>query len=1099
MKMTLRYGRAGQDLRGAVLEEMGRSRAERRVLLVPERFSHEVERELCRTLGNAGARGCEVLSFSRLASRLTDLEGGGAAPVLDGGGRMLLLYRAMRLAEGLGERSVMRKPAFLNDMLTSVEECRQCRVSPEQLRQAAAELDGVQGQKLREIAEVYGLYSALAQRSAADPATRLDRLAEQLKTSRWCEGKEIWVWGFSRFSAQETEILRILAGKAPVTVAMSLDGAGSDPLFAGTERFVRDVERAGIRVERQAVDRPRRVRESLTHLEKNLFAPRILPYDGVGDVVQVTADDPRGELEWAAAEILRLVREEGYRFRDIGLCAREFAPYQGLAESVMSRFGVPVYLSERADVLSKPVLALVTSALAAAGGGYPYEEMFRYLKTGLTGLSEEERDELENYVLTWNIRGSTWNREKPWDMHPGGYGLPFTDHDYRLLERLDGIRRRVIAPLERLRKTEKCSGREHALALYDMMCEIDLRRSIEQRAEALERRGDRKTAAEYAQLWDILLKVLEQCALQLEDLVMDQEEFVRLFSVALGEYDVGTIPVSLDRVTAGDATRMAGKSVKVLFLLGADSRSIPRSGSEPGLFSDGDRAELARREVRLALTREEKLDWEMTVVYETCTLPTDRLYVSYGVTGGSGENRAPSFLLKRLAQMFPEGRRVRAEGDCRLAAPLAAMELVPHRGEAAEALLSIEEYAQRARRILDAAHWRRGRLSAEGVETLYGGTVPMSATRLDSYNSCHFGHFMRFGLDAKPRQKAKFRPSDYGTFIHAVLERVLGEALKEEGGCAALAADHARRRALVDGAVADYRREELGDLEGESARFRESFARMVSSAHAVAESVVGELAVSDFAPAWFELGFGSGKTLPPPEVERGVRLRLTGFVDRVDTWEKDGKCCLRVVDYKTGKKSFDFADVADGRGLQMLLYLFALRKQGGELLGGKEIVPAGVLYIPARNPVISGERNMTDEEIRDARGKELRRRGLVLGDEEVLAAMEHTEGAYRYLPIASGAHRGDYLVSGEQMDRLDDWLTRSLERVADELAAGNVDANPYWHNDGKNACLYCDYAAACHFEEGCGDKARLRRALSAAEFWKRLRENGGKEDEEDGI
>lgn len=1099
--LTLLYGRASRDLRGEVLAGMAYSGAEKRVLLVPERFSHELERELCRVLGNAGARGCEVLSFTRLASRVADVEGGGAAPVLDSGGRMLLLYRAMRLAEELGERggNAMRSPAFLRDMMSTIEECRQCRVFPEELRKAGEQLPDLQGEKIGEIAAVYELYDALAAQSAADPSTRLDKLAQHLKTSGWAAGKEIWVWGFSRFSAQEIEVLRLLAGKAPVTVAMPADKNGYDTLFAGTDRFVRAVERAGIQVERREVTRPRVVKGSLAHLEKNLFAERTESYPEEGDVVRVTASNPRGELEWTAAEILRLVREEGYRFRDIALCARSFAPYVELAESVLGCYGVPVYLSERSDVLQKPVLALVTSALAAVSGGYPYEEMFRYLKTGLTGLSEEERDELENYVLTWNIRGGTWTRAKPWDMHPEGYGHTLTEEDAALLARLDDIRRRVIAPLEKLKRTEKCTGGEHARALYEMMEEIGLRESIERRAQSLEQRGDLKTAAEYAQLWEILLRVLEQCALRLDDITMDQEEFFRLFSIALAQYDVGTIPVSLDRVIAGDATRMAGREVKVLFLLGADSRSIPDGTPEPGLLSDLDRSALAQHEIRLALSGEENLDWEMTIIYETCTLPTHRLYVSYSMTNGAGEERTPSFLLRRLELIFPEGKWMKADENSRLAAPEPALELAGEREDVARALLGTSDWEYRARRILDAAQWRRGRLSAEGVNALYGGTVPMSATRLDLYNSCHFSHFMKFGLEAKPRQKAKFRPSDYGIFIHAVLEQVLGAALEEGGGgIAALAGDPERLHRLVGQAAEDYQREELGDLEEETARFRETFYRMRQSAHAVAESVVAELAASDFTPAWFELGFGRGQTLPPLEVENGVRLRLTGFVDRVDTWEKDGKRYLRVVDYKTGKKAFEFSDVADGRGLQMLLYLFALRREGQALFGGEELVPAGVLYVPARNPVLNGERGMSDEEIAAARRRELRRRGLVLDEEDVLSAMEHTEGSYQYLPIsAAGAGRRDYLVSGEQMDRLDSYLIHALEKVADQLARGNVDADPYWHDKEKNACRYCDYAAACHFEECFGDKARLRKAMSAGEFWTRLDEQE-KEVEEHG-
>lgn len=214
-------------------------------------------------------------------------------------------------------------------------------------------------------------------------------------------------------------------------------------------------------------------------------------------------------------------------------------------------------------------------------------------------------------------------------------------------------------------------------------------------------------------------------------------------------------------------------------------------------------------------------------------------------------------------------------------------------------------------------------------------------------------------------------------------------------------------------------------MEGETARFRYTFQRMKQTAQTVVDSVCGELAVSDFTPAYFELGFGRGQAMPPLEVEKGVRLRLTGFVDRVDSWVKDGRRYLRVVDYKTGRKSFDFSDVADGRGLRCCCTCSPCAGRGSLCSGPEELVPAGVLYVPARSPIVNGERAMTDEDIAAARQRELRRKGLVLDSQEVLDAMEHADGGYRYLPIpSSGRGKDDYLVSLDKLDQLDDYLDR---------------------------------------------------------------------------
>ena len=1078
--LTLLYARGGHEIRTELLERLSRAGSPRRLLLVPEQYSHESERAMCQVLGPGASRVCEVLSFTRLAGRVRDVAGCGAAPVLDGGGRMLLMYAALRqCAPSLRLYTTpSRKPAFLTHILETVDECKSCCVLPSQLIEAGEKLGGQQGDKWRDIGLLYGAYEALAAQGAADPRSRLDLLADQLEETGWAQGAEIGVYGFTDFTPQEEQVLGRLVAQANVTVALVCD-RDHDPeeIFTPARRAAGRLKalarQSGARVAEETLDRPGPHHPSLAWLEGHLYGPLPQLWEEECRVVTAQAATPRQEVEWAASEIVRLLRRGEVRCRDIVVCPRKLEPYGELVESVFSQYGIPVYLSAMVDILEKPVLALVTSALAAVAEEYPYEEMFRYLKTGLTGLGEEERDLLENYVLTWNIRGSTWIREKPWNMHPQGYGLSFPPQEEELVARLDRVRRQVVAPLERLRRGEDHTGRGRAQALYDLLEEIELPRRLEERAGSLEERGDLNTAAQYRQLWDILVGGLEQCALLLGETELELEEFARLFSLVLSQYDVGAIPVSLDRVTVGEAPRMAHKEAKILFFLGADSTALPGSAPAAGLFSDQDRDALAQLEVELAPRQEEQLRRELTMVYETCTRPTQWLYVSYAQVDGSGQERSPSFLYQRLRSLFPQA----TQGDpaspiCRLAAPGPALELAGQQEGLRPALAQVEGLEERVERLSRAAEWRRGALSPAGVGALYGATVPMSATRLDLYQSCHFSHFLRFGLEAQPRRQAKFRPSDYGTFVHHVLEQVL----KAKG-------DGEDRRALAQTAARDYEAQVLDGLEDAPHRLRWLFERMKESVLTVADSVGEELELSRFAPAYLELGFGRGKELPPLEVEyAGVALRLSGFVDRVDTWEHEGKCYLRVVDYKTGKKNFDYTELEDGRGLQMLLYLFALSREGKNLFGEKELVPAGVLYVPARNPLVDGDRSMTDEEIAAAQGKELRRQGLVLDDQEVVEAMEQPrEGSFRYLPI--GPRSRDSLVTPDQMAQLEEYVNQVLKDVAGQVAKGNIDADPYWRDESHNACRWCEYRTACHFEECLGDRVRRRRGINAREFW----------------
>lgn len=1097
--LTLLLGRAGTGKTKTVLERLGQQARERaQLLIVPEQYSHDTERRLCKELGNVLAGRAEVLSFTRLYSRVCDRAGGAAAPCLDAGGRILLMRAAVKETESslTVYRHPSRKSSFLSGLIATADECKSCRVAPAQLLETADWVGGLAGDKLRDLGLILGAYDALTQRVAADPRDRLTRLAQAISESGWPSGQDVWVNGFTDFTPQELLVLqRLLEQGNSMTVALtcdSLDGE-EDDIFAAARKtahmLLRAAKAAGVpsRVEVRSETGGRA--PALLHLEKNLFARPGEIWEGdCPEISLFAAESPRAEVEYAAAVILKLVREQGWRFRDFAVAARNFDAYADHIENVFALYGVPVFLSTVHDILEKPVLTLITAALDTVSGGYQSEDLFRYLKTGLTDLGDEERDLLENYAVTWELRGSRWTRDEDWTMHPGGYGLDFSEEDTAALAALNASRRRVVEPLERLRRNREKTGRGFAMALYRFLEEIDLPQRLTDRAADLERAGERKLADEYRQLWEILTSALEQCALLLADTPMELEEFASLFKLMLSQYDVGTIPVSLDRVTAGDAPRLAHKRAKMLILLGADDGSIPAVAPSPGLLTDAERETLAEQGLEMAPCLSEKLAREMTIVYTTCAVPSDRLLVTWPRAGERpGEERRASFLVERLALLYPGARQTEEDGlngSFRRAAPGPALEVAGRDPLAAAALERLEGQAERVRRIRQAAALKRGGLSRESVGELYGQKVPMSATRMDACRSCHFSYFLRFGLKAKARQTAGFHAPEYGTFVHYVLEQVLSAV--DQG-------DERSVSELTDEAVERYVREKLGGMKGESQRFRCLFERLRRTVALVVENAVEELRVSQFRPLAFELGFGRGQELPPIEVSKnGLTVSVTGFVDRADGWEHNGKLYLRVVDYKTGRKSFDFTDIQNGMSLQMLLYLFALERQG---LLGKQVEGAGVLYVHAKEVLISGARGISPQVCRQKAQEALRREGLLLEDEEVLRAMEDWgDGAPRFLPLKldrSGGLKSDYLVKTERMGRLSRKVMETLEDIAGELAAGNINADPYWRSPEVNACRWCEFAQACHFEECFGDRKVWQRPVRADEFWAGLDDGEG--------
>ena len=1094
--LKLLLGRAGTGKTTEILGTMARE-GERRpqLLIVPEQHSHDAERQLCAVGGNGVSLCAEVLSFTRLASRVFSVAGGLAEPVLDAGGRLLLMDVALKAVEDRLKVYVRpsRKPPFLTQLAATVDECKGANISPERLFEVAGQVEGESGDKFYDLALICGAYEAYCEQRGADPRDKLTRLARALEGCPWGEGRDIYLDGFTDFTVQERQVLEKLVGQAnSVTVALTCDGMAGDeedvfgPARRTARRLLELAKRMGVESEvRVRSEKGAAVARGIARVEEHLFEAVLPVFEETPEGVELyRAMSPYSEVERAAAELARLVREEGYRYRDLAVTARSMEVYGPLITLIFPRYGLPVFLGGMDDVLQKPILTLVTGALDAVAGEYRYEDVFRYLKTGLTDLSRDEVDRLENYVLKWDIKGSRWTQAGEWNMHPEGYGGVWNETLKARVAELDGLRRRVAEPLERLRRAKEKTGEGLALALYGFLEEIDLPRRLLERGAELRQGGEAALAAEYEQLWKLLCGALEQCAQLLGETGMDWEEFARLFKLVLSQYQVGAIPVSLDRVAAGEMPRLAHKHCKVLYLLGADDGAIPAVAPSPGLLVDEDRSLLAAFGLESAPRLTDKLWREMTIVYETCALPSDRLIVSYALAGEDGGKGQPSFLVKKLRQLFPglvplDERSL--EKDFHMTALRPALELAGLRPGLGRALKEVPGCAPLVERMERAATMERGSLTRPTVEALYGRHVPMSASRMDKYKSCHFSYFMQYGLGAKARKGAEFAATDYGTFVHYVLENVLRERKGRE----------VPGREQVSAVVKRYVEEQLGGLAGETARFRYLFRRLEKTVYAVVKNVCEELENSEFQPVAFELGFGKKGELPPVELTvDGVTLSVSGVVDRVDAWEKDGRLYLRVVDYKTGRKSFDLTDVWNGLGLQMLLYLFTLTEDGKTLFGDRELVPAGVLYLPARDLPVGGSRTMTEEERQKKVDEQLRRKGLVLDDEAVLSAMERGEEGFRFLPLKmkkSGEIGGEALVSAERLGKLERHTRQILRDIAAELAAGNIAADPFWQGPQHNACQWCEYAAACQFREGRGDdRRRWLPKVGAEAFWEGL-------------
>ena len=1096
--LTIWIGRAGSGKSARVLETMGRERERRsQLLLVPEHTSHEAELDLCRACGPTASRNAEVLTFQSLATRVLSETGGLAEVTLDNGGKLLTMRRCLQ--ELHSNLKVFGRPsqraAFLHQLTTLADEFYAYQIAPETLYRHVADMEGAMGDKLRDVALIFAAYDARLRNGETDVRSRVQKLRDSLPQSHYLDGKDLYLDGFSFFNKQEESVLA-LALRRCHSVTVTLLGDRSGQLFqnaaAQKERLVRMAREAG--VECRLAYLSRQEDSPLGHLERHCFGSDAV-WEGETDAVDLyQAATAYTEVEYVSARIRRLAAQ-GYRYRDIAVASRSMDVYGPLLESVFRRDGIPAYISRRSDILEKPVMTLLLSAVDAVTGGFEYEDMFRYLKTGMTGVTAAECDLLENYVIRWDIRGNMWLRDVPWTLNPDGYGLDMTEERAARLEEINRIREKVRGPLSALADglKRRPAARDKARTLYEFAAAAGVPDALREKADALLSAGQVQLAEEYAQLWQIFCDVLDQFVEILGDTELDGEEFARLLRLVLTQYSVGTIPATLDQVKVSEITRNDRHRVRVLFLLGANDHLLPKIEKDGGVLDSDDRQALAQRDIPLSDATFDALDNELQNIYACLAQPTEQLHISWPVTDVTGAELRPSFVVERVRLLFPRLKVQREDGAYRMTLPATALCAAGENEALRRYFQGQPRYAAALAAMARARRMERGRLSPEAVQSLYGRFIAMSASRIDRVKSCHFGYFMEYGLRARERKKAGFEAPEVGTFLHYLLENVNRE-VKEQGGYGQV--DDEALRHMVKRYVERYAATQIQEYQNKSARFRYLFSRLRETAYTIILNIAREMRQSDFQPVEFELSFGGRDGhLPAITVrEGGASLSVSGKVDRVDGWLHDGKLYLRVVDYKTGKKSFDLTDIRYGLGIQMLLYLFTLEREG-QAHFGYPIVPCGVLYQPARSVILRQDRNISDEKLKAALESELRRTGLVLGEPEVLRAMEHSAlETPCYLPISvkkDGTLSGD-IATAAQLGHLGRYVDRLLHQIAGEIARGNIDADPYARGPQDSACTYCAFASACYFDES-RDKRRQMHKTDSGEFWAMLEKEYGEE------
>ncbi|HHU69633.1 MAG TPA: helicase-exonuclease AddAB subunit AddB, partial [Thermoanaerobacterales bacterium] len=614
------------------------------ILLVPEQATLLTEKTLLSFSDIKGIMRAEVLSFQRMTYRVLNEVGGGAKAHIGDLGKKMLIRRLLQKHKDELKifRWVADRPGFIENLDRTFTELKNYMISIENLQEAFDKLkllgkNDMLADKLNDLILVYKDLQNILTDKYIESSNYLDLLAQKIRDWSYLDDAEVWVDGFTGFTPQEYVVIREIMKKVtkfnmtlcinPSELKRQVDESSLFYRQCQTmENIIEIGKDIGVCIKKPVIldpDAPYRFKDNpvFAHLEREFFNYPPSPYNNKQESVRIyTASNRRAEIEGAAREIIRLCRDEGYRFRDIYVLLRDMEPYKQLISVIFADNNIPCFIDQKRLVMHHPLVELIRSALEVVVQNWTYDPVFRFLKTDLADIERERVDLLENYVLAHGIKGSKWIGDKPWT-YQRKYTLGEEDgsvlKDDVELTQVNYARKEAVKYLSDFYNNikDKRTVRGYTEALFELLFSLDVPQKLQKWETEARDRGELDLALEHAQIWDCIVDMMDEIVQGLGDEQLTIEEYTEVVESGLKNIRLGLLPLGMDQVVIGDLDRSRNPDVKVVFILGANDGVIPLRHVDEGTFTDSERLDLAKLKVELAPDSRSRLFDEQYYIY----------------------------------------------------------------------------------------------------------------------------------------------------------------------------------------------------------------------------------------------------------------------------------------------------------------------------------------------------------------------------------------------------------------------------------------------------------------------------------------------------
>ena len=1066
MSLRLIYGRTGTGKSTEIFKEIKENSnlANKNYVITPEQFSFSAEKNLLNILGKKSTINTEVITFNRMAERLSVEIEGKKENTLTKSGKSMLIYSILDSQKN-NLQFLKNSENDIDLSINTIKEFKKHGITVDSLNEAISSVENeLLKTKLKDINTVYLKYEEAILNKYIDEEDKLTKLANRLKKSDLFKDAEIYIDEFSGFTKQEYDIIKELLKKAKrITVAFTIDNlekrSPETDIFSENkktwEHLTEIAKELKISIEKPIIcsNNYKLKNEELIHLEQNLYKVPYITYNKtLKDIKLLLTQNPYQEIEELAKEITKLVRDEEYRYKDIAIITSNTKNCSSLMKSVLTKTNnIPVFIDQKEDLSKSQIIKYILSILEIFSTNWNTEAVISYIKSGLLDINIDEIYRLENYVVKWGIKQSKWYKED-WNYEENNP---------------NELRKKIVEPLLVLKENlgKEKTAKNIGLVIYKFLEENKITEKAREKIEKYEAEGEILLAKNYKQSYDILIDLIDEIVEIFKEDRMTFKEFMQLLKVGLGYKELGNIPESLDQVIVGDINRTISTNIKVAFIIGLNDGIFPEINKVEGFLNDFERETLKSIGKEIAKTTVNLVFDEQFKIYKAFTTPREKLYLLYTSTDKEGKALRPSILISKIKRIFLQLKEESiiikeivkiSTKENTFKDMLKAFQNLRNGEKIDDIWYEVLEYFREnpeyTERIKNA---RKGlnhintseKISQKNIEKLYGKTLKTSISQLENYQRCPFSYILKYGLKLKEKEEYKIRTLDTGSFMHDVIDTFFKKIQNV----------HSIDNSLIPEIVQEIIDEKLNLKQNylftSSSKFILLTNRLKKLITKSIEYIVYQIQNSDFNILSNELEF----------TKKIDNIELTGKIDRLDI-SNDGNY-IRVIDYKSSTKNINLNDVFAGLQIQLLTYMDVIAEKQNKK-------PAGVFYFNLIEPIINSSKGLNEEEIEDKIRNEFKMKGLILADVNVAKMMDKTidKGNSKIIPVyidkdGNISKSRSSTLTEEEFTKLQKKIRKIIKEITKEILSGNINIKPIYDKKTKiDACRYCEFKSICGFD-----------------------------------